>query len=185
MDAETIGNAIVSIGVAFILFAGKEWFVAAMSNTMSLAKEWRYKKLSEVIVRIDVWALAVFSLWGVAWGGLVNRERKSFLTLFILSQLWFLLMIGFGLLYYSLKNPEVGSYIDLFVRRLISGAWTLHLVNYIFIPPFDASFFYMHKKLLQKTLIAVKIIFILSLMAGFWNNDFINGNQFLNWFIME
>jgi len=180
-----IGNTLVSIGVGFILFGGKEWFVAAMSNTMSLPKEWRYKKFSEIIVRIDIWALATFSLWGVAWGGLIRRERKPFLLLFVLSQLWFIFMMIFGLVYYGLKNPEMGSYVDIFIRRLISGAWTIHLVNYIPIPPFDSSFFYMHKKRLHKVLIVVKVIFILSLVAGFWNNDFINGNQFLNWFITD
>jgi len=91
----------------------------------------------------------------------------------------------FGLVYYGLKQPEAGSYIDIFIKRLITGGWTIHLINYIFLPPFDASFFYLQKKWGQKVLIVAKIIFIFTLVAGFWNNDFINGNQFLNWFITD
>ncbi len=174
-----LGALIFSVPAALVVMLGREWFILQFRGAIPESNLWE-KGAVNPFTRIDLWALFLLSLWGMSWGGLIQKGRKETTLTFILAQVWFVLVWLLVFIYYKLNHPIEESYLHYFLQEIMRQAWTLHLVNYLPLPPFDGSFFYA-PKLNQNLRYSMKGGLTVLMFFGISENGFINGIDFLNW----
>ena len=135
-------------------------------------------KVKNPFLSFDLWAFIVLVFSGYSWGGLITKEKKDSVISFIIAQLWFVIIAFIAFVFLQTKGLNKNSYMYIFLLELIKACWMLHLVNYIPIPPFDASFFYAQKQGFKKTVIVLKCLATVIIMFPV-HNDFLSGNSLL------
>lgn len=179
VSLDILGGLIFSVPAALLVLLGREFFILQFRGAIPESNLWQ-KGSVNALTRVDLWSFFLVSLWGFGWGGLVQKGRKETMLTFILAQLWFVLIAVIVIIYVKLNHPVEGGYIYLLMHEVLRQAWTLHLINYIPIPPFDASVFYV-PNINQNIRYALKIIVTILLIFGVSENSFINGLDFVNW----
>lgn len=171
---------IYSIPAAVVLLIGRDWYLFNVMSKMGVFTDTHYTgKSKNPFLTFDLWAFCVLCFGSFSWGGLINRGKKDSVISFIFGQLWFVLMIIIAFVFLNAKDLNKTSYMYIFFMEIIKKSWVLHLVNYIPIPPFDASFFYAQRADLHKVVILSKMVMTMFIFFFPITNDFISGQSFL------
>lgn len=182
LNLDKIGILALSLPAAAIILLGREWFLLNMISRLGIFIETHYHpKNKNPFLTFDLWAFILVSFWGYSWGGLISRNKKDTFITFIFAQLWFVMIIILSVIFLHAKDLGKDQYTYMLFIVLIKKSWTLHLVNYIPIPPFDASFFYAQKPAMTKVNIILKILVTCAIILIPLSNDFISGESFLKW----
>jgi len=169
-----------SVPASLILLLTREWFVGTVVEKMGFVSHAGSEERVNPFLRFDLWAFAMLSYWGVAWGGTIQKNRDNNLISFILYQLWFVVIFTVVFLFLKFKQYENVGFTYYMLKEMLRQAWTLHLLNYIPLPPFDGSFFYMRYIDSPLIVAATKAIATVLIMFGLFGSDFITGVSILD-----
>ena len=174
------GMLIYILPAALILLIGREWYLFSVMSKLGVFSETHYtEKTKNPFLTFDLWSFITLIFGGYAWGGLINREKNDTIVSFIFAQLWFVLCIIIAFIFLQAKDLEKTSYMHMFLLEIIKKSWVLHLFNYLPIPPFDGSFFYMQKRNMHSVTIVSKIAMTVFILFFPLKNDFLSGQSFL------
>lgn len=168
---EQSGYLLYTLPVAVLILLSREAFRNFLLSR--LTKDETYP----AAYYVDIFAVISLALTGGGWGGLLHRKRRDFLLTFLLSQVWLILLVGLGVLYWYLKRPDAGSYVSFFTIAFVKQCWVLFFLNFIPIPPFDAAYFYFQPmsggKLTPLLLSLMKTVTILLFLTLPWKPAFL------------
>jgi len=174
------GMLIYTFPAVMILLVGREWYLYNTMSKMGFFVESHYTgKTKNPFLTFDLWAFVVLAVGGASWGGLISKGKKDTLSSFIVAQTWFIIIIIVAFIFLQTKDLNKSKYMYIFLIEIIKKSWVLHWMNYIPLPPFDASFFYAQKAkftsvgFVSKVLASALIIFIPI------TNDFLSGMSLL------
>lgn len=137
---EELGALIYTGPSILIIFLLREGFRNWLFNRIT-----RHETGQHAAAFIDPLALGTGILWGISWGGINQKNRHDNAITFIFSQLLFYGMILVAVIYYHLKLPADGTYLQMIITYFVIINWNLALVNWLPVPPFDASYFIMQR----------------------------------------
>jgi hypothetical protein len=171
---------IYSVPAAFILLIGREWFLFNVMSKMGVFTDAHYAaKTQNPFLTFDLWALMVLVFGGYSWGGLIKKEKRDTIISFIFAQLWFVIIMIIAFIFLQAKDLSKSSYAYIFLIEIIKKGWMVHMVNYIPLPPFDASFFYAQKSKMENIVLVSKIIATICIMLFPVYNDFLSGQSLI------
>lgn len=173
----SLGEMIYTIPAGFFIYFSRSVFHEMLQNRI-LGEEKEH-----VWESIDIFALGVFFIYGISWGGMLRwGKRKSFL-LYVFSQFFYLILIALSIIYFQLKNPVEGSYLFYFSIKIVQYLIGLFLLNFIPLPPFDASMLYwpLHGQFLalDRLNTVFKLSLVLTLVFGWVSVESIISRQYI------
>ncbi|MDH5719229.1 MAG: hypothetical protein OEZ13_01280 [Spirochaetia bacterium] len=161
------GALFFAIPAYIIITVIREWMRDQLIMSLGEGLSGEKKQKIPPFWHIDIFAVCAMGIWGISWGGLLQRKERDTPLTFFISQIYYFLF-GFVIaVFYHLKVPEEGGYTWHILREMVRQCWILGILNFIPLPPFDASFFYMNKKNKEYALIGFKILVIIFLIFGF------------------
>jgi len=172
---------LITIPVSLAILIGREWFIISVQGIFGKNLAVKTNQHESLLEKVDIWALGLLIYAGVSWSGLTKKGKIPTAFQFALSQIWFIIVALVIFIYYKLKNPEPDSVVLIVIEDILRKCWSLHILAYIPLPPFDASFFYSNFKSAQILSFVFKISITVMFLTNMWNNNFINGIEFLNW----
>lgn len=168
------GELILAIPSALIILLSREWYCARMAED----------KESHPFRDFPLISFASLCLTGTAAGGLL-RDRPYALLRFLHGQLWLVLLIVIGVVYALIKNPAADSFSARFSAVYLCQAWSLFIVNFIPLPPFDAAatYFspYMQWRMFTLLVSALSLAVLVFCTYDFWRIDFLTGKFLTRW----
>ncbi|MDH4200359.1 MAG: hypothetical protein OEV66_08280 [Spirochaetia bacterium] len=181
--ATATGMFVIAIPAAIIVLIGREWFLLELMSRLGIFVETHYsaRQTKNPLLTFDVWAFIVLCFSGYSWGGFIVKNKKDTISSYIFGQLWFIMVMLIAFIFLHAKDISKTSYMYLILIDILKKSWSLHLLNYLPLPPFDASFFYMQKPALKKFGAIFKIIATIVIIFFPATNDFITGESFLLW----
>lgn len=181
-DLSQMGLIALSLPASFIVMMGREWFISRVTQKTGLMAASSDHKEPNVLLNTDLWAFSLLCFFGVSWGGIVSDRKKHNFLIFVIGQLWLIIAIAVSLVFLHAKNLLPTDYMYFLFVDIIKKSWLLHLLNYIPIPPFDLSFFYIsNSDILKKVTLALKIVLTVVIVLFPIHNSFITGESFLRW----
>ncbi|MCS6972353.1 MAG: hypothetical protein N2Z22_10040 [Turneriella sp.] len=171
---EEAGELFISIPAALVILLSREWYCAQIAG----------ERGSDILARFSLLSFAGLSLNGTAPGGLL-RECNMPLLRFLHGQLWLLILVGIAAVYAWLKSPLPESFAARFPLAIIMQSWSLFVVNWIPLPPFDAALFYFSPYLQWRFFTALTtLLSLLSIVVfayGFWRVPLVTGKFWGQW----
>lgn len=168
------GELILAVPSALIILLSREWYCARMTED----------KESHPFRDFALLSFASLALTGTAAGGLL-RDRPYALLRFLHGQLWLVLLIVIGVVYVLIKGPATDSFSARFSAIYLCQAWSLLIVNFIPLPPFDAAatYFapYMQWRMFSVLVSALSLTVLVACTYNFWRIDFLTGKFLTRW----
>lgn len=168
------GDLVLSIPCALLILLSREWYAARMAGDRE----------SIPLMDFSLLSFASLSLNGTAPGGLLSDKPYALLR-FLHGQLWLAILLGLGILYVLLKGPGAETFAARFSAVFLTQVWGLLLLNFIPLPPFDASIIYfspyMQWKMFTMLTGVLSFAALIFFSYGFWRIDFLTGKFFLEW----
>ncbi len=146
----------ISFPAALAVYTGREIFRNYLLHSLT------GKRQNHPLYYLDIWAVGTAALFPLSWGGMVHRERMDNRLSYLLSQIFFALIVAALFVYFLLKGNHVAGYVYELLRYAMQLSYTLFLINFIPLPPFDAS--YLFVKLFPRNR-AVRHLFTASKLA--------------------
>ena len=178
---QKIDYLVYTIPSALIVLLVKEWS-RYYFFTVTSAPNQKQTTSSNFLSSIDPLAFFCLSLTNISWGGMLQKNRKNHLSIFLISQLALLILIFIVMIYMYMKKPVETTYLYLFCSSIIKQSWLVIILNFLPIPPFDMSLVYIEKPEFEKLYLISKVLVLVFLVSGIVNvNHIIPG--FLLFFI--
>ncbi|MDH4262102.1 MAG: hypothetical protein OEV78_03550 [Spirochaetia bacterium] len=174
------GMFIYTIPSAMILMIGREWYLYSVISKMGIFADVHYtRNTRNPFLSFDLWGFLVLIFGGYSWGGLIKNEKRDTIVSFVFAQLWFIVIIVIAAVFLHAKGLSRNSYIFIFLIEIIKMSWIIHLINYIPLPPFDASFFYTQKSGMNMIVLVSKLIATALIIFFPVYNDFLSGQSLI------
>lgn len=168
------GDLVLSIPSALLVLLSRGWFSARMAGDREFAP----------LADFSLISFASLSLNGAAPGGLLSDKPYALLR-FLHGQLWLTILLGLGILYVILKGPGAETFAARFSAIFLTQVWALMLINFIPLPPFDASIIYfspyMQWKMFSVLTGILSFATLIFFSYSFWRIDFLTGRFLLEW----
>lgn len=168
------GELVIAIPSALIILLSREWFCARMTG----------EKESHPFRDFSVLSFASLCLTGTGPGGMLRNHPYPLLR-FLHAQLWLVLLLVIGIIYALIKGPSADSFSAHFSAIFLCQAWSLFVVNFIPLPPFDAAatYFapYMQWRMFSLIVAALSIAVIVACTYNFWRIEFLTGKFLTRW----
>ena len=174
---ESLGDLIYMMPASALVYITREWFRNFVLSKLNSEEN------NLPLAYIDPLALVTLGTFGLSWGGIATPDRRDNLASYVASQLWYALAVGLLVLYFHFHGPEPGSFLQMLIIYMIKFCWVLFLLNFIPLPPFDGSFFYMQKIDNGFTFVLIsymtRFIVIFVLLFDVLNVDFLKADTLL------
>lgn len=168
------GELVLSIPVALVILLSREWFCARMTED----------KEAHPFRDFPLITFASLALTGTGPGGLL-RDRPYALLRFLHGQLWLVILLVIGIVYILIKAPAIESFSARFSAVYLKQAWSLMVINFIPLPPFDAALTYfapyMQWRMFSLLVALLGVTALVLFTFDFWRLDFLTGKFLLQW----
>lgn len=131
------GDLIYTIPTVLFVYSFREW----VKSKIQVITEGR--EMENFLNSVDLLALVCAFFSFIGWGSFLRYRNKDSFISYLFAQIAFLFLIMATIVYAKLKGLEKGGYSYYFIQTLITTAWVGFFVNWIPLPPFDASYFYL------------------------------------------
>ena len=178
-----VGELIYTVPAALVVLGSREWVRNGILTRL------HREDPQEFPVYIEPLALGTLIVTQSCWGGLNQRYRRDNWLSFLLSQGWLYVLFALSLVYFDVKDLEKETYLYSFIGYVAIMSWATALVNWLPLPPFDASFFYfqpfVNRAVSQGLSVITRISGFVVLALLMPNSSWLRGEQMLQFVGLE